>query len=117
MALFFAAYAKDNGLKLNLSKSRIFIQGSSVFISHINFDSLPPIVINRISLPFVEAARNLWAVIWELTSSLSRQVHVASISRKVLFHRLKFHRGDSEPCSFLLSFFRYSTPVAWFITI
>ena len=54
-----AAYAKDNGLKLNLSKIEIFIRGSIAHISHIKFDSLSPITIDGTSLLLVREGRNL----------------------------------------------------------
>ena len=39
-----AIYASENGLKLNLTKSKVLVMGSRAFLSHIDLSSLPPIV-------------------------------------------------------------------------
>ena len=85
-------YARDSGVVLNLAKSKIFIQGSSAFISWIVVKSLPPIIVNGTRLPCLNQVRSLGVVVF---SNLSWRGHIMSISRRVhfLLQRLKFHRS------------------------
>ena len=87
-----ARFAADNGLKLNLTKSKAIILGSRAFVSRIDLTVLPRISTGGIALPFVSEARNLGVV---MSSNLSWRSHVLSISKKVHFslHRLKYHRN------------------------
>ena len=87
-----ARYAADNGLKLNLTKSKAIVFGSRAFVCRIDLSILPRIYTGGIALPFVSEARNLGVV---MSSNLSWRSHVLSISRKVHFslHRLKYHRN------------------------
>ena len=87
-----AQFAADNGLKLNLTKSKVNIYGSRAFVSRIDLSVLPRISTGGIALPFVREARNLGVV---MSSNLSWRSHVLSISRKVDFslHRLKYHKN------------------------
>ena len=86
-----ANYASENGLKLNLTKSKVLVMGSRAVVSRINLSSLPPIMVGGTRLPFVSVARNLDVV---MSSDLSWRSHVMSISGKVQFtlYRLRFHR-------------------------
>ena len=87
-----ARYATDNGLKLNLEKSKAIIVGSRAFVSRIDISILPSISVGDTALPFVGQVRNLGVV---MSSNLSWRSHVLSISRRVHFslHRLKYHRN------------------------
>lgn len=86
-------YASCNGLKLNISKSKILILGSATYTNAINLDSLPVINIERSIIPYVDHARNLGVI---LQSNLSWSKHVNSISGRVhaTLHRLKFHKNS-----------------------
>lgn len=82
-------YANVNGLKLNLSKSKVI-----VFSSHVvDCSLLPPISIGHVSLPFVSEARNLGVV---FTSNLSWKRHVQQVSQRVhhALYRLKFNKNS-----------------------
>ena len=85
-----ARFAADNGLKLNLTKSKAIILGSRAFVSRIDLSVLPRISTGGIALPFVSEARNLGVV---MSFNLSWRSHILSISKKVYFslHRLKYH--------------------------
>ena len=87
-----ARFAADNGLKLNLTKSKAIILGSRAFVSRIDLSVLPRISTGGIAIPFVSEARNLGVV---MSSNLSSRSHVLSISKKVHFSlpRLKYHRN------------------------
>lgn len=64
-----AQYARDNGLRLNLEKTKILIQGSSsVFINRLNLNFLPPIEIKGKILTYVSEVRNLGVL---MSSNLS----------------------------------------------
>ena len=87
-----ARFAAENGLKLNLTKSKAISLGSRAFVSRINLSILPRISTGGIALPFVSEARNLGVV---MSSNLSWRSHILSISRKVHFslHRLKYYKN------------------------
>ena len=87
-----ARYASDNGLKLNLAKSKAIILGSRAFVSRLDISTLPRISVDGTALPFVSEVRNLGVM---MSSNLSWRSHVLSISRRVHFslHRLKYHRN------------------------
>ena len=87
-----ARFATDNGLKLNLTKSKATVLGSRAFVSRIDLSILPRISNGGIALPFVSKARNLGVV---MSSNLSWRSYILSISRKVHFslHRLKYHKN------------------------
>ena len=48
-----ARYASENGLKLNLAKSKAIILGSRAFVSRIDISTLPRISVDGTALPFV----------------------------------------------------------------
>ena len=87
-----ARYASDNGLKLNLAKSKAIILGSKAFVSRIDISTLPCISVDGTAVPFVNEVCNLGVV---MSSNLSLRSHVLSISRRVNFsqHRLKYHKN------------------------
>lgn len=88
-----AHYADLNQLELNLMKSKILILGSRTFINRINFEHLPPIVVNDVTLPSVNEARNLGVIMF---SNLSWHKHILSISERVHFtlYELKYRRNS-----------------------
>ena len=85
-------YAGDNGLSLNLAKSKVLIMGSSRCVTEIYSSHLPPIVVNEMSLPFVSEATNRGVV---FRSDLFWRGHITLISRKVTcyLHKPKHHRN------------------------
>ena len=87
-----ARYATENGLKLNLAKSKAITLGSRASVSRLDIAILPRISVGDTALPFVSEVRTLGVV---MSSNLSWRSHVLSISRKVHFslHRLKYHRN------------------------
>ena len=48
-----ARYASENGLKLNLAKSKAIILGTRAFVSRIDISTLPRISVDGTALPFV----------------------------------------------------------------
>lgn len=85
-------FADNNGLKLNLSKSKVLISGSGAFINRFDFERLPPIVVNTVPLPYVNEARNLGVI---MSSNLSWQKQILSVSKRVHFtlYKLKYRRS------------------------
>lgn len=88
-----ADFASTNGLKLNLSKSKILILGSDAYTRQIDHTTLPVISVNDVAIPYALNARNLGVT---FTNNLSWKQHVHHISQKVHFtlHKLKFHRNS-----------------------
>ena len=88
-----ASYARENSLQLNISKSKILVMGSRAFVSRIDLNTLPPIMVEGKTIPSVNDLRNLGVI---LTANLSWRSHVMSISRRVHYslHKLKFHRNS-----------------------
>ena len=77
---------------LNIGKSKVLVLGSRRFVSRIDLNTLPPIMVEGITIPFVNEVRNLGVI---MTANLSWRSHVMSISKKVHFslHKLKFQRN------------------------
>ena len=77
-----ADWATENGLQLNLNKSKVMILSSEAYITSpvLNIHSLPPILINDTPLQYVELVKNLG--IW-LTPTLNWTPQVNSILKKV----------------------------------
>ena len=88
-----ALYASNNGLSLNLAKSKIQILGSSPYVKEIYSSNLPPIIIDGTRIPYVSEAINLGVV---FSSDLSWRGHIAHVSRKVNYslYKLKYHRNS-----------------------
>lgn len=86
-------FARDNGLKLNGYKSKILIMGSSQHINAINYNLLPPIIINGDQIPYVRSTKNLGVII---QSNLSWTKHTTYMSSRVyaVLHRLKTHKNS-----------------------
>lgn len=74
-----ARYADCNGLKLNLQKTKIIIQGSGAYVSQLDLNSLMPIGVGDIIVPYVSEVRNLGIV---MSSNLSWHKQVIAILQK-----------------------------------
>ena len=87
-----ARYAKENSLQLNIGKSKVLVLGSRTFVSGIDLDTLLPITVEGIAIPFVTEVQNLGVI---MAANLYWRSYVVSISKKVHFtlHKLKFHRN------------------------
>ena len=74
------------------SSTSVLVLGSRTFASRIDLSTLPPIMVEGITIPFVNEVRNLGVI---MNANLSWRNHVMSISKKVHFslHKLKFHRN------------------------
>lgn len=85
-------YSKSNSLKLNIAKSKVLIIGSRRHISNIDYNTLPTISVEGITLPYVTEARNLGVT---LSSDLTWNRHISHISQKVhsTLHKLKYHKN------------------------
>ena len=90
-----ASYATESSLQLNIDKSKVLVLRSRTFVSRIDLNTLPPIMVEGKTIPFVNEVRNLGVI---MTANLSWRSHVMSISKKVHFslHKLKFHRNASS---------------------
>ncbi|XP_011859007.1 PREDICTED: uncharacterized protein LOC105556520 [Vollenhovia emeryi] len=86
-------FAAANKLKLNISKSKIMILGSSPNVRSIDLTTLPMVNINNVHLPFTTSARNLGVM---MRPDLSWSEHISVISQKVhrTLHKLKFHKNS-----------------------
>lgn len=91
-----ARYASENGLKLNLSKSKVIILGSGAFVNRIDLSHLPNVKVDDVPLPFVNEVKNLGVF---FMSNLSWRRHVLSLSKSVHFtlFRLKFNKAALSP--------------------
>ena len=83
-------WATDNGLELNVKKTKAIIFGSTRNVAMLP-NSLPQIKINGSSIPYVDQAKNLGVII---TPSLNWQPHIISITNKInaTLSSLNFHR-------------------------
>ena len=86
-----AAWAQQNGLELNLKKTKVMVIGSSSYINSIDFASLPSIIVNNQPIEYVHLFKNLGV---HITSTLSWKPHVDHILKKVFssLGSLKFYR-------------------------
>ncbi|XP_077264820.1 uncharacterized protein LOC143898898 [Temnothorax americanus] len=86
-------YARENGLKLNPSKSNVMIFGSNAHVSNISLDTLPPVIVNAVPLPFVTEVRNLGVI---FSPNLSWRKHISLVSRKThnALHKIKFNKNS-----------------------
>ena len=82
-----ASYARENSLQLNISKPKVLVSGSRAFVICIDHNTLPPIMVEGKTIPFVDKVRNLGVI---MTASLSWRSHVMSVSKRVHFSVLKF---------------------------
>ena len=87
-----ANYARENSLQLDISKSKALVLGSKAFVSRIDLNTLPPIMVEGKAILFLSEVRNLGV---RMTANLSWRSHVMSVSRRVHFslHKLKFQRN------------------------
>ena len=85
-------YARANGLKLNLAKSKVIVFASQGYSRNIDLDLLPPVTVDQTRLPFVSEVRNLGVT---LTSNLSWRKHVVHISQAIhhALYKLKFNKN------------------------
>lgn len=85
-----ALWALQNGLKLNLFKTKIIILGSELYIAQLNISSLPKIIINGTTIPYSNTVKSLGVTI---SSTLQWKYHTVDVIWKVhrLLHSLRFH--------------------------
>ena len=86
-------YAIGNGLKLNISKSKILILGSNAYVGKIDFSDLPPISINGTNLPYVSDER-ISGVVMQNNLSWSKHVFLISHKSHGTLHSLKYHKNS-----------------------
>ena len=88
-----ADWATENGLELNIKKTKVMIFGSLQYLTTLSKRAQPiaQIKINGITLPYVETVKNLGML---MTASLNWQPRIASITNKIYstLSSLKFHR-------------------------
>lgn len=112
-----AEWSRENGLKLNLDKSKVMILGSRQYTSSIDLETIPRVHVDGTPLPYVIEAKNLG--VW-LTQNLDWQLHARHVSRRVYgaLFSLRFHKHAlSLPLrkklvqSLVLPIFDYAIPV------
>ncbi|KAK0157345.1 hypothetical protein PV328_011098 [Microctonus aethiopoides] len=88
-----ANYSEENGLKLNLTKSKVIILGSPAYINAIDQNKLIDLTVNTSTIPYVNQARNLGVI---LQSNLSWRKNVLNISSRVhaTLHKLKYNKNS-----------------------
>jgi hypothetical protein len=86
------AWARENLLVLNSSKTKAIIFGNSRILNKINFSLLPYIKVSDAEIGFSNTVRNLGIT---LTSNLSWNDHINEISNKVnkTLYQLKLHKS------------------------
>ena len=67
-----AEWARSNGLTLNSSKTKVIIVGSVAYTRDLDLTSLPRVIIDGCSLPYVTEARNLGV---KFTNTLNWHIH------------------------------------------
>ena len=75
-----ADWARNNGLTLNASKTKVMILGSDAYSREFDLETLPCVVINGNSLSYVTEARSLGVT---FTNTLNWQTHARHVARKV----------------------------------
>ena len=74
------AWASQNGLELNLKKTKIIVIGSSSYISSIDFASLSQIPVNNVAIEYVHLFKNLGV---HITCTLDWKPYVDHILKKI----------------------------------
>lgn len=84
-----AEWANQNGIQLNAQKTTGIVFGSVQNLMRLDVDSLPPIILNGVRIPFVKSAKNLGV---KIADDLSWNSHVSSICSRVhgVLNRLRF---------------------------
>lgn len=85
-------WAKDHHLSINPTKTKIMFLGSSYYIENTDFDSLPKITLNNMTIPIVDSVRNLGLVI---DSTLSWNEYLSDISKRVWYTLRQLKRSHS----------------------
>ncbi|XP_044584959.1 uncharacterized protein LOC123265327 [Cotesia glomerata] len=75
-----ADWAKNNGLEINVTKTKAMLLGSSGKLKNIQHNFLPPIVVNGIAIPFTESAKCLGL---HITNTLSWNLHTSKTISKI----------------------------------
>lgn len=86
-----ADWATQNGLQLNVLKTKVMILGSEQYTTSLNISTLPKIVINDIEIPYSDSAKSLGVT---SSSTLNWKHHTTDVINKVYrsLHSLKFYR-------------------------
>ena len=86
-----ADWARSNGLTLNSGKTKVIIVGSVAYTRHLDLASLPCVVIDGCSLPYVIEARSLSV---NFTSTLNWHIHTKQVTLRVFgsLYSLRFFR-------------------------
>lgn len=73
-------WARENGLEVNLLKTKAMLLGSNNRVKSLLREGLPPIIIDGVALPYTESAKCLRL---HLSSDLSWNIHVAKTVSKI----------------------------------
>ena len=86
-----ADWARNNGLTLNSGKTKVMILGSDAYTRELDLETVPRVIIDGTSLPYVTETRSLGVM---FTNTLDWQVHAKHVTRKVFgsLHTLRFFR-------------------------
>ncbi|XP_044583970.1 uncharacterized protein LOC123264615 [Cotesia glomerata] len=86
-----ADWAKDNGLEINVTKTKAMLLGSSGKLKNIQHNFLPPTVVNGIAIPFTESAKCLGL---HITNTLSWNLHTSKTIKNLLPGQTASDRPD-----------------------
>ncbi|CAG5090605.1 Protein of unknown function [Cotesia congregata] len=75
-----ADWARDHGLQVNLSKRKAMIIGTNSKLKSLDIESLPPIIVNNIALPYVNQTKGLGLL---LNNDLSWNSYVSQVIKRV----------------------------------
>ena len=112
-----ADWARSNGVTLNSGKTKVIIVGNVAYTRDLDLVSLPRIVIDGCSVPYVTEARSLGI---NFTSTINWHIHTKQVARRVFgsLYSLRFFRHALSQDlrkhlteSLLFPHFDYAAPV------
>ncbi|XP_044576898.1 dystrobrevin beta isoform X2 [Cotesia glomerata] len=73
-----ADWAKDHGLEINLNKTSVMLLGTNSKLKMIQRETLPPIIVNSVALPYADSSKCLGL---HVSSNLSWNLHVSKTNQ------------------------------------
>ncbi|CAG5073917.1 Protein of unknown function [Cotesia congregata] len=89
-------WARDNGLEINLLKTKAMLLGTNSRVKALQREGLPPIIIDGVALPFTESAKCLGL---HLSCNLSWNLHISKSISKInsSLYSLKLRKNIYTP--------------------
>lgn len=84
-----ASWARENGLSLNISKTKALLIGTDQHHIRLDIDQIDPVIIDEVVIPFSHTARNLGVV---LSKTLAWNEHISQVCSRVHYalYRLRY---------------------------